>query len=127
MYDSFHRIIVRHESKVIKEKNINKPLVPISSYQFFFQKNVAIEKAMELSCNAGVNKPRVKPKSLSFFEESLILNHFCTQLNTPKGIQKRMLYYVVTYFVIRGNKECYNLKYKDFTIGANQDGAANVT
>ena len=55
MYDSFHRIIARHQSKVMKEKSIKEPLVPISSHQFFFQTNVAIEKAMELSCNAGVN------------------------------------------------------------------------
>ena len=69
----------------------------------------------------------MKLKSLSFFEESLILNHVCTHLNTPKDIQKRMLYYVVIYFITRGNKKCYNLKYKDFTIEANQAGATNVT
>ena len=78
MYDSFYRIIAKHQSKVMKEKNIKEPLVPISSHQLFFQTNVAVEKAMELSRNARVNKPRVKPKSLSFFEESLILNHICT-------------------------------------------------
>ena len=36
----------------MKEKNIKEPLVPISSHQLFFQKNVALEKVMELSCNA---------------------------------------------------------------------------
>ena len=69
-----------------------------------FGTTTVVAKAMELSCNASVNKPKVKPKSLSFSEESMILNHICSQLKTSKGIQKRMLYYKVTYFVICGNK-----------------------
>ena len=75
-------------------------------------------KAMKLFCDARANESRMKSKSLSY-KEVLILFHRKTQLNSSRGIQKRMLYYIVTYFVIRNNEECYNLKYKDFTIASN--------
>jgi hypothetical protein len=126
MYDSFHRIIARHQAKVMKMEKRKEPLIRISDHQFFFQTNSAVVKAMEMSRDAGANKPRVKPKCLTFSEEALILKHHSTQLNCPKGLLKRMLYYCVTFFVIRGNKECYNLKYRDFTIGVNQAGARFV-
>ena len=76
--------------------------------------------AMQLSRDARVNKVRVKPKSLSSAEEARILNHLSIQLTSPRGIQKWMLYYIGTYFVICRNNECYKLNYKDFTIGTNQ-------
>ena len=69
----------------------------------------------------------MKPKRLSSAEEAMIMNHVSTQLTSPRGIQKRLLYYIVTYFVIRGNNECYKLNYKDFTIGTNQARAACIT
>ena len=65
---------------------------------------------MELSCDASENKPIMKPKSLSYEEKTLILAFRTTQLDSPRGIQKIIFYYIVTYFIIRGNKECYNLK-----------------
>ena len=127
MYDSFHRIIAKHQRKVMKLESRKKPLIRICEHHFFFQTNVAVEIAMQLSCDARVNMVRVKPKSLSSAEVAMILNHVSIQITSPRGIQKQMLYYIVTYFVICENNECYKLNYKDFTIGTNQARATCIT
>ncbi|KAG0590571.1 hypothetical protein KC19_1G110600 [Ceratodon purpureus] len=126
MYDSFHRIIGRHQAKEMKLEKKKEPLIRISEHHFFLQTNAAIVKAMELSRDAGVNKPRSKPKCLSFEDEAKILSHPSHQLTHPKGVTKRMLYYCMSKFVIRGGKEAYNLKYKDFIRGVNSAGAEYV-
>jgi hypothetical protein len=120
MYDSFRRIITKHQAKVMKMVKRKEPLIRISDHHFFFQTNSIVVKAMEMSHDTRANKPRMKPKCLTFSEEALILKHHSTQLNCPKGLLKLMLYYYVTIFVIQGNKECCNLRYKDFTIRVNQ-------
>ena len=74
-----------------------------------------------------MNKIKVKPKNLFSTEEAMILNHMSTQLTNPRMTQKQMLYYIVTYFVICENNECYKLNYKDFTIGTNQATTAYIT
>jgi hypothetical protein len=126
IYDSFNRIILKHQRKVMKLQKRQDPLHNIQDHHYFVQTNAAVEKAVELSRDAGANKPRVKPKSLTYVEEAAILLHPLHQLNNPKGVQKRMLYHCMAKFLIRGGQEAHNLKYKDFKRGVNEAGMPYV-
>jgi hypothetical protein len=81
---------------------------------------------MELSKDARANKPHIKPKSLIYAEEASILAHPLHQLNSPKGVQKHMLFHYISKFLIFGGTECHNLPYKDFTQGINEAGVASI-
>jgi hypothetical protein len=126
IYDSFHRIIARHQGKMMKLQNRKESLIKISEHHFFVQTNAAVVKAMELSRDAGANKPRLKLKSLTYAEESQILNHPSHQLNSGRGILKRLLFHCMSKFLIRGGNEAYNLQYKDFRCGVNATGTGFV-
>ncbi|KAG0631326.1 hypothetical protein M758_1G244300, partial [Ceratodon purpureus] len=126
MHRSFNRIICKAQTKRIAETKVNEIPFDITENPFFIQVNNAVIQSMELSRNAGVNKVRKKPKSITFAEEALLLNHESTQLTFGRGVQKRMLWYSSSRFFIQGNKEMYNLKYKDFTRGVNDVGLPYV-
>ena len=48
--------------------------------------------AMQLSCDAGVNKVKVKPKILSSAKEAMILNHVSTEITSPIILRNILLY-----------------------------------
>ena len=81
---------------------------------FFLEVSSAVVAAMEKSRDAGVNLGRKKPKCLSFAEEAMILNHHSHTITYNVGVLKRILWFNTTYFLIRGNKEMYKLKFRGF-------------
>jgi hypothetical protein len=81
---------------------------------------------MELSRNAGANKPRMESKNLTYAKEVDIFAHPLRQLNSSKSVQKHILVHCMSKFLICGWIECHNLHYNDFTRGVNEIGVACV-
>ena len=122
LYNSFQRIIQRAQKKRIQETNQMEPIFIITEHPFFMSVNRVVNEAMLMSRNAGANKGRRKVNCLTFEDEKKILNHPHHQVTSPRGLQKRIVYYCTIVFLIRGNHKMWGLKYEDFTIGTNNAG-----
>ena len=126
LYNSFQRIIQRAQRKRIEETNQIEPVFIITEHPFFMSVNRAVNEAMLMSRNAGANKGRRKVSCLSFDDERKILDHPEHQITSPRGLQKRVVYYCTVVFLIRGNNEMWGLQYNDFTIGVDNAGYSFV-
>ena len=115
---NFHKsfnCILRDAQRVrIAQTKIAKEPFAIETNPFFLEVSLVVVAAMEKSRDAEVNLGRKKPKCLSFAEEAMILNHPAHTITHNAGVLKRILWFNTAYFLIQGNKEMYNLKFRDF-------------
>ena len=100
LYNSFQRIIQRAQRKRIEETNQVEPVFIITEHLFFMSVNRAVNEAMFMSRNLGANKGCRKVSCLSFEDERKILDHSAHQIDTPRGLQKRVVYYCIVVFLI---------------------------
>lgn len=88
----------------------------------FGRVNKAVILAMKKSILAGANKARRKVDYFTDEDEIKILAHPNHQPTFPSGVQKRLVFFCTTVFLIRGNSELYNLRLSDFTLGTDERG-----
>ena len=102
-----------HRVQIVQTKIAEEPFA-IETNPFFLEVSSVVVAAMEKSRDAGVNLGRKKLKCLSLAKEAMILNHPAHTITHNIGVLKQILWFNTAYFLIRGNKEMYKLKFRDF-------------
>lgn len=122
IYKGFNRIFCQVQRERINETGINEEQFVMHSHPHFGRVNKSVVLAMKKSILAGANKARRKVDYFTDDDEIRILAHLNYQPTHPSGVQKRMVLFCTTVFLIRGNKELYNLRLCDFTLSSDERG-----
>jgi hypothetical protein len=126
MWRSFNRILVASIMKEAAMKKVAAPVFHIGTSAVFATARNAMKRSMNFSLAEGVNKPRKKSDSISEKTEVVLLGDVDHQNTHPRGCIKRVVWFLLSVFFVRGGKELQQLLNKHFRTGKTAEGRSFI-
>lgn len=117
LYRAFNRILRKGQEACIIVTDVEESPFSMRGCAMFKPVGTACILAMKRIRNLGINIARKKASVISVADEEVILADPCTAAEHSRSLQRRVVFFLLCRFAIKGGEELYKLTLEDFKFG----------